>query len=336
MNDIEASPVTSQLLATESEQLLLARQGKRVPGLLLALLLGALFVVISSLVGGLTTIAIVGKEAFGPAIEGMPEPSAVVSGIQLAVLLVLSYGPLYLFLALWLSLFEGRPFWTLGFTRSRATAKLARGFLLGLIFFSVAVGILVSTLSVSTESGPPELQGASAVGGILIVLVGWTIQGTGEEILCRGWLLQVVGTRYRPWTGVAVSSLFFGLLHGANPHVNVVGLINIVLVGIFLSLYALREGSIWGVSAWHAAWNWAQGNIFGLEVSGVPSKGGSLLNLKTTANELLTGGGFGPEGGLAVTAVLLTGVVYILATGNPLRNSPATVDRVPATQNPPT
>jgi hypothetical protein len=54
----------------------------------------------------------------------------------------------------------------------------------------------------------------------------------------------------------------------------------------------------------HTAWNLTQGNIFGLQVSG---------NNTTTAivhtvyakdyASIITGGEFGPEGGLAVTAV---------------------------------
>jgi len=46
-------------------------------------------------------------------------------------------------------------------------------------------------------------------------------------------------------------------------------LANLALYGLFAALYALREGGIWGISAQHTAWNWAQGNIFGLQVSGI-------------------------------------------------------------------
>jgi len=87
-----------------------------------------------------------------------------------------------------------------------------------------------------------------------------------------------------------------------------------VLVGVFLAFYALREGSLWGICGLHAAWNWAQGSVFGFSVSGTGVPGGSLFNLQTNpaASELLTGGVFGPEASLVVTVVLVGAVLVAL------------------------
>lgn len=73
-------------------------------------------------------------------------------------------------------------------------------------------------------------------------------------------------------------------------------------------VYTMREGSLWGISALHSVWNWVQGNFFGFEVSGTNASGGTLLNLLATGKDWLTGGAFGPEGGLAVTIVLVAGI----------------------------
>ena len=82
--------------------------------------------------------------------------------------------------------------------------------------------------------------------------------------------------------------------------------------GLFAALYALREGGIWGISAQHAVWNWAQANLYGFEVSGIGANGGSLFNLMETGPDPLTGGAFGPEGGLAVTLVLLLAIALLV------------------------
>ena len=133
-----------------------------------------------------------------------------------------------------------------------------------------------------------------------------------KKTLIRGWVLPVIGARYKPWIGLLVSSLIFALLHGLNPGLSVVALVNLALFGAFAGLYAMREGSIWGISALHSVWNWVQGNFFGFEVSGTNASGGALLNLMETGEDWLTGGTFGPEGGLAVTIVLLVAITVIL------------------------
>jgi hypothetical protein len=63
--------------------------------------------------------------------------------------------------------------------------------------------------------------------------------------------------------------------------------------------------------AFHVAWNWVQGCLFGLVVSGQRSVP-TLINLQTTGPDVVTGGAFGPEGGLAVTAVFLVGIALVL------------------------
>jgi hypothetical protein len=66
------------------------------------------------------------------------------------------------------------------------------------------------------------------------------------------------------------------------------------------------------VFAIHSFWNWAQGNVLGLEVSGSFIGGTTLINLKEVGPDWLTGGLFGPEGGLAVTLVLITGCLAVI------------------------
>ena len=105
--------------------------------------------------------------------------------------------------------------------------------------------------------------------------------------------------------GVLISSLLFMMLHLLNPNLSVIGLLNLFLFGLFAALFALYEGGLWGVFAIHTVWNWAQGNIFGFEVSGTEVSGAIILNLAETGPDWLTGGAFGPEGGLVVTAILL-------------------------------
>jgi len=86
------------------------------------------------------------------------------------------------------------------------------------------------------------------------------------------------------------------------------------LFGIFAGVYFIRRGNIWGVAAVHSIWNFAQGNIFGVLVSG--NDFGTTI-FTSTINENLTilnGGDFGLEGGILTTIVMVAGIVIMMQT----------------------
>ena len=139
----------------------------------------------------------------------------------------------------------------------------------------------------------------------LLIFCGWMVQGGAEETVTRGFLLPILGVRYGTLVGIGVSSLVFTLLHLLNPGISVLALLNLILFSLFAALFALFEGGLWGIAALHGMWNWAQGSLFGLQVSGMESNDLSFFQFTTTGPDWLTGGDFGPEGGIAVTFIYL-------------------------------
>jgi membrane protease YdiL (CAAX protease family) len=105
-------------------------------------------------------------------------------------------------------------------------------------------------------------------------------------------------------------------LHYGNSGINLLGLLNLFLFGVFAALYFLRRGSIWGISAIHSMWNFAQGNVFGCAVSGNSGMDSIFSTTSQSANTIFNGGAFGPEGGLGVTIILSIGIIILL----PLKN----------------
>lgn len=297
---------------TKSRLFDLARQGQRLTHIAVVIPLSFLFALFAQL-GVIPLVIIMGSiygfTETGISMKGVPPLEA---GFWMSLQLILSFILVYAILWAWLKFFEKRPFWTLGYEAKNALMQYGCGFLAGALMFGGAVAILAVTGGVVFEQGDPTQQGFAALGGVIIVLLGWIVQGGAEEVLIRGWVLPVIGARYKPWIGLLVSSLIFALLHGLNPGLSVIALINLALFGVFAGLYAMREGSMWGISALHSVWNWVQGNFFGFEVSGTNAGGGTLLNLKETGADWLTGGAFGPEGGLAVTIVLLIAIAVTL------------------------
>ena len=62
----------------------------------------------------------------------------------------------------------------------------------------------------------------------------------------------------------------------------------------------------------HSAWNFAQGNLFGFEVSGLDVSVGSLIDLNLVGSDFVTGGIFGPEAGIIATFILLASIRILL------------------------
>ena len=67
-----------------------------------------------------------------------------------------------------------------------------------------------------------------------------------------------------------------------------------LVVGLFFGLAYLKTGSLWFPIGFHAAWDFCQGCIFSLPVSG--AKVFRLLDVGITGSPLVTGGAFGGEG----------------------------------------
>ena len=241
---------------------------------------------------------------------------------QMAYQLGAAFGLTSLLVLLWAGLFERRGPSTLGLN-AKGPMRFLRGYLIGRAFLAAVVGVIWGTGGYVVEGA--GAFGSAAVGAALlpigVLLLGFIIQGSTEEILFRGWLMQLIASRHGLWIAVIANSALFALAHAGNIEPSrelFVGLANIVLFGLFISLYAVREGSLWGVCGWHAAWNWLLGLGFGLEVSGQVIDTVPLITDLTAAPGAawwLTGAAFGPEASLVTTAVLLAGTVVLMVRG---------------------
>lgn len=205
---------------------------------------------------------------------------------------------------------EKRKISSMGFRKNNALAEYLVGALVGIVIFSLAVGICVVT-------GALRFDGISAnIGwGLLgLYFLGFLVQGMSEEVLCRGYFMISMSRRVPAAVAAAVSSIAFACLHLQNNGIAPLAFVNLTLFGLFAAVYMLKRGNIWGVCAIHSLWNFVQGNFYGISVSGM-SKMETVFNMSSVSSkELWNGGDFGLEGGLAVTIVLVVGIVVMLFT----------------------
>ena len=278
---------------------------KKSPNFIWAIILSLIFMYGGSLIGSLATV---------PLYLALLNVPLFFNNQNLLSLLITLFSFAFISLLIFfrVKVIEKRSLSSIGFNKNNWLKKYSLGFLIGLVMMSIIVLILLSFGYITVEKNPIQLVGISAISSILVILFGWIIQGATEEILTRGWLLNVLSTKYNIGVGLLISSTLFGLMHLTNPNVNYIAVINIILVGLFYGLYVIKTNDLWAVCGMHSAWNFAQGNIFGFEVSGLDVSVGSLIDLNLVGNNVITGGAFGPEAGIIATFILLVSIGILL------------------------
>ena len=227
---------------------------------------------------------------------------------------VFSNGASLLLLWLWLRFKEVRPFSSLGFRGGDALWRFLTGIGLGAGLLTLSVLILrVLGQYQSVHGAAGGLSGWAALLPVVLLVLMWAVQSSTEETLMRGYLVQTGALQLPGLVAILIPALIFSGLHFLTPGPKEpFAVINIVLFALFVSLIALRQGSLWFVCGVHTGWNWFQGNVFGVPVSGNVHMT-ALFPMGPTANasHLLSGGAFGVEGSLMVT--MIWGVATLIA-----------------------
>ena len=282
-----------------------SKNKKKLPNFIWAIILSLIFMYGGSLMGSLATV---------PLFLALRNIPLFFNNKDLLSLLITLFSFAFISLLVFfrVKVIEKRSFSSIGFNKNNWLKKYSLGILIGLAMMSIIVLILFPFGYITVEKNPIQPVGISAIASVLVILFGWIIQGATEEIVTRGWLLNVLSTKYNIGVGLLISSTLFGLMHLTNPNVNYIAVINIILVGLFYGLYVIKTNDLWAVCGMHSAWNFAQGNIFGFKVSGLDVSVGSLIDLNLVGSDFVTGGIFGPEAGITATFILLASIGILL------------------------
>lgn len=282
-----------------------SKNKKKLPNFIWAIILSLIFMYGGSLMGSLATV---------PLFLALRNIPLFFNNKDLLSLLITLFSFAFISLLVFfrVTVIEKRSFSSIGFNKNNWLKKYSLGFLIGLAMMSIIVLILLPFGYITIEKNPIQPVGVSAIASVLVILFGWIIQGATEEIVTRGWLLNVLSTKYNIGVGLLISSTLFGLMHLTNPNVNYIAVINIILVGLFYGLYVIKTNDLWAVCGMHSAWNFAQGNIFGFKVSGLDVSVGSLIDLNLVGSDFVTGGIFGTEAGITATFILLASIGILL------------------------
>jgi uncharacterized protein len=190
----------------------------------------------------------------------------------------------------------------------RALPEIVVGLVLGALIFSAVVAVLawLGAYSIHTVGSATELW--AAVANMLPKMMAGAVL---EELLFRLIALRLLERSFGTAWALAISSLLFGLAHlgnvGASPLIST--MLGIELGLLFGAAYLLTR-SLWFCTALHLSWNFAQGAVFSIAVSG--HSGAGWLRGNLVGPDWLTGGAFGAEGSVIALVLCLTTTTGLL------------------------
>ncbi|WP_274365437.1 CPBP family intramembrane glutamic endopeptidase [Paenibacillus thermotolerans] len=200
--------------------------------------------------------------------------------------------------------FEKKAGWPLGLRQLGAFRKLAQGLGLGILLISVGFLIILGLGGVRITGTAFD---SAVVQGLLLDLILFITVGFSEEIFSRGYTYGLVRHHYGAVWATVVSSVLFALLHSMNPAVwdSAFPMLNLFLAGVLLALLREWSGGLWVPIGMHITWNFFQGDVYGMAVSGTETS--SIVRLEQW-NAFVSGGAFGLEGSFADTLVSLAAI----------------------------
>ncbi|MGU7887361.1 CPBP family intramembrane glutamic endopeptidase [Streptococcus suis] len=229
---------------------------------------------------------------------------------------LLAFSFISLAIILWARFVEKSPWLGLGIRKKGALKDFLLGWGIGAAMLTTCVLLMWGFGAIQVTSFQFS---ANLVGEFLILVLAWSIQGTTEELLTRGWMFSSLAAKHNIPVGILISSLFFTFLHLGNDAFSLIPLLDLTLFAILASLVMLKTGNIWVISGIHAAWNCFQGNVFAFPVSGTQA-GQAFIAVETSGPDWLSGGAFGVEGSiisLLIQAGIITWLVYELYFTSP-------------------
>ncbi len=194
----------------------------------------------------------------------------------------------------------------MGLAKEGWLLDFAHGFGVG----ALSIGIVFAGLLFSGQAQVMRIDTAKLLSANMLVnFLSVCLFMFSEELITRGYIMTALKTTRNRWVILFASSVIFALAHLMNPGVTPLSLLNIFIVGFLFAYMFIKSGKLWLSTGFHIAWNFFEGDVLGMHVSGFEQAAAVTTRMGT--NELITGGIHGPEGGIFVTAILLLGLLYL-------------------------
>jgi membrane protease YdiL (CAAX protease family) len=212
-------------------------------------------------------------------------------------------------LATWIMLrrVEKLPWGTVGLDRAAAAPPLIiKGAALGALTIGFASLLLLGIGMLRIDATIPGSWWGEAWRSTIVLLPAAFF----EELFIRGYVFAVL-RRVAGWKlALVTTSVVFGMLHAWNPGADAESILAVIVAGFFLGAIFLATRSMYAVGAAHFAWNWVMSGALHIAVSGIPPRDPDYRVVET-GPDWVTGGQWGPEGGLVAVGAMFIGIFYL-------------------------
>ena len=195
------------------------------------------------------------------------------------------------------------------FALRSAGREMFAGLVTGFALFASVMGILAI-------AGVYHFAGRGSANGMAAGLAFAIMSGVFEEILFRGILFRASSRIVGTWGALLFTSAIFGSAHLANKGATLSSGVAIMLeAGVLLGAAYALTSRLWLPIGLHIAWNFTEGSVFGMSVSGNSAAdlgNAGLLRGTLSGPQILTGGAFGPEASVVAVVVCLIVAMYLL------------------------
>lgn len=183
---------------------------------------------------------------------------------------------------------------------------------LGIGAATLAAALIPAIAYGSLRFSITDLDASSVAEPLLTSLAVMALASAFEELLFRGYFLQTFMRSGLTWLAILMTSGFFGLVHLGNPDAGPISTTNTILAGLWFAAAYIRTRDLWFAWGIHLAWNFAQGAIFGIEVSGLTQIARPSVLVESDGGPVwLTGGEYGIEASIGCTAAILISIAAI-------------------------
>jgi membrane protease YdiL (CAAX protease family) len=188
---------------------------------------------------------------------------------------------------------------------ARALPELGKGVTAGATLFCLVAAI-------AAAAGVYRMTGREAASEVMVPLISTAIMPAFmEELLFRGILFRWIEEFGGSWAALILSSALFGLVHSQNPGATWFSSFAVAVeAGLLLGGAYMFTRSLWMPIGLHAAWNFAQGPILGVPVSGQQVHG--LFQARLSGPVILSGGAFGLEASIIALAICVAAGLWFV------------------------
>jgi len=296
---------TSTVSTSINEEPILANENPKQPAIKKGWLRAIIGAIVITICSGLGAVPLFISGAITPAMAEM-SASDLFNAIgvnMMFVFMLLQFAGALFAIFIFRRFVDKKSFKSLGFELTNYKTDLLKGLAwgAGLISFGfIALYFSGFITVIDTDFG--AIQWLSYIAFFVIVAFN-------EEILVRGYVLTNLMASMNKYWALIVSALMFSVMHLGNDSTSYISTANLFIAGIMLGIYTIHKRNLWFPIAMHFTWNFFQGPVLGFEVSGTKME--SAINQQVSGNPLITGGEFGFEGSLLLTAMMIASTAYI-------------------------